>query len=254
LHPEKCVFALPQVQYLGFVLAEKCVAASPEQVKAVKNFPTPTCVKDIRQFLGLTSCYRRLVPNIAETAKSLTSLTRKDRPFAWGPSQQGAFRKLKEKLDTTPVLNFPDFSLPFILMTDASQTAMGAFLSQVQNGEERTIAYTSRQTNKAEQSYAATELEMLCLVWANKQFRCYQHGRKFVARTDHAALTYLRNFAYQNNRLLRWSLKLAELDFVVVHHAVKKMAHVDAHSHHVGTIVQGGTMEKHTRKTSGLMT
>jgi len=222
LHPGKCVFAQPQIQYLGSVLSENGVAASPEKVKAVQNFLTPTCVKEFRSFLGLASFYLRLVPKFAEIAKLLTSLTRKDQPFTWGPSEQEAFRKLKEKLCTTPVLTFPDFSLPFILTTDTSKTALGAILSQVQNGEERPIAYASRQTNKAEQSYAATELEMLGLIWATKQFRCYLHGRKFVARTDHTALTYLRNFAGQNSRLLRWSIKLSELDFMVEHRAGKK--------------------------------
>ena len=93
-------------------------------------------------------------------------------------------------------------------------------------------------------AYAATQAEMLALVWVTKQFCCYLHGRKFVARTDHAVLTYLRNFADQNRRLLRWSIKLSELDFVVEHRAGTKMAHVDALSHHVGTLVQGGTLEK----------
>ena len=134
--------------------------------------------------------------------------------------------------------------MPFILTTDASKTALGAILSQFQNGDERPIAYASRQTNKAEQSYAATELEILSLVWATKQFRCYLHDRKFVARTDHTALTYLRNFADQNSRLLRWSIKLSELDFVIEHRAGRKMAHVDALSRHVGTTVQAGALEK----------
>jgi len=136
------------------------------------------------------------------------------------------------------MLAFTDFSLPFILTTDASKTVLGVILSQVQKGEERPIANASRQTNRVEQSYAATEAEMLALVLATKQFRCYLHGLKFVARTDHAVLTYLRNFADQSNRLLRWSIKLSKLDFVVEHRAGTKMAHADALSRHVGTIVQ----------------
>ena len=123
----------------------KGVASSPEKVKAVQIFPTPTCMKEVRSFLGLASFYRRLVPQFAEIAKPLTSLTRKDQPFTWGPSRQEAFRKLKEKLCTTPVLTFPDFSLPFILTTDASKTALGAILSQVLNGEE---AHCLRQQAK----------------------------------------------------------------------------------------------------------
>ena len=133
--------------------------------------------------------------------------------------------------------------MPFIL-TDASKSSLGAILSEVQNGEERPLAYASRQTNKAEQSYAATEVEILAFVWATKQFRCYLHGRKLKVRTDHSALTYLRNFADQNRRLLRWSIKLSELDFMVDHRAGTKMAHIDALSRHFGTTVQGGTLEK----------
>jgi len=74
---------------------------------------------------------------------------------------------------------------------------VAAVLSQVQEGLERTIAYASRQMNKPERSYSASEAEMLALVWAAKHFRCYLYGRKFVVRTDHAALTYLTNFGNQ---------------------------------------------------------
>jgi len=151
---------------------------------------------------------------------------------------------MKDKLCTKPVLTFPEFSLPYILTTDASKTTLGAILSQVQKDGERPIAYASRQTNNAEQSFSATEAEMLALVWATKQFHCYRHGRMFVARTDHAALTYLRNFADQNSRLLPWSIKLSELDFVVEHRAGVKMAYVGSLSRHVGTILQGGTLDK----------
>jgi hypothetical protein len=75
---------------------------------------------------------------------------------------------------------------------------------------------------------------MLALVWATKYFRCYLYGRKFLVMTDHRALAYLRNFADQNSRLMRWSLKLSELDFTVEHRAGSRIAHVDALSRHVG--------------------
>jgi hypothetical protein len=91
---------------------------------------------------------------------------------------------------------------------------------------------------------------MLALVWATKQFRCYLHGRQFVARTDHAAWTYLRNFADQNSRLLRWSIKLSELDFGVQHRAGTKLTHVDALSRHVGTTVQGGSLNWKARRNN----
>jgi hypothetical protein len=100
-------------------------------------------------------------------------------------------------------LAYPNFSLPFILTTDGSKTALSAILSQLQDGLERTIAYASRHTNKAEQAYSASEAKMITLVWATKQFRCYLYGRQFLVKTDHAAFTYLPNFADSNSRLMR---------------------------------------------------
>jgi hypothetical protein len=160
LHPGKCVFAQPQVQYLGYVLSEQGISASPEKMKAVKQYPTPKSVRDVRAFLGLASFYRRLVPDFAQIAKPLTVLTRKDQEFTWGPKQQEAFKLMKEKLCTPPVLAFPNFELPFILSTDASQTALGAILSQVQDGVERPIGYASRQKTRNEQAYSASDSEM----------------------------------------------------------------------------------------------
>jgi len=87
---------------------------------------------------------------------------------------------------------------------------------------------------------------MLAMGWATKHFRYYLHGRKFLARTDHAALTYLRKFADQNARLLHWSIKLSGLDFVVEQKAGSKMDHVDALSRHVGSVAQGVSLDRQT--------
>lgn len=84
------------MQCLGVVLSEKGVAASPKKMKAVQNFPTPKCVKEVRVFLDLAFFYRRLVPKFGEFAKALNTLTRKDQPFTWSPSQQEAFRSMKD--------------------------------------------------------------------------------------------------------------------------------------------------------------
>lgn len=117
-------------------------------------------------------------------------------------------------------------------------------MSQVQDGLEKPLAYASRQTNRSEQSYTTSELQMLALVWATKQFRCYLHGRSFLARTDHAALTYLRKFAHQNTRHFRWSIKLSGLDFIVEHKAASKMGHVNALSRHVGSVAHENTLDR----------
>jgi len=97
-----CDFAKSQVQFLGYVLSEKRVSASADKVKAVREYPTPRNVRDVRAFLELASFYRRLVQDFAEIAKFLTKLTRKDQEFIWGPSQQQDFEDLKNRLATRP--------------------------------------------------------------------------------------------------------------------------------------------------------
>jgi hypothetical protein len=110
-------------------LSDKGVSATADKVRAIKVYHKPKNARDVRAFIALASFYRRLVPNFAETAKPLTALTRKNQEFNWGPNQQEAFDSLKLKHSTTPVLAFPNFSLPFILTTDASKVAVAAVLS-----------------------------------------------------------------------------------------------------------------------------
>ena len=110
LQPAKCVFAKPKVQYLGYVVSREGISASPDKVKAVREYPTPKSVKDVRSFLGLASFYRRLIPKFADLAKPLTELTRKETEFIWEERQETAFQGLKEKLCSSEVLAYPYFS------------------------------------------------------------------------------------------------------------------------------------------------
>ena len=111
LHPGNCVFAKPQVQYLGFILSKDGISPSPEKLKAVKQYPAPKCVKEVRAFWGFTSFYRRVIPNYSEIARPMTELTRKEQPFTWKSKQQEAFQKMKDSLCTAPVLAYPNFNL-----------------------------------------------------------------------------------------------------------------------------------------------
>jgi hypothetical protein len=96
LQPAKCQFVKPEVQYLGHVISRDGVIASPDKLKAVRDYPTPKNVKDMRAFIGLASFYRRLIPKFADIAKLLTEVTRKDSPFQWGERQITAFQALKD--------------------------------------------------------------------------------------------------------------------------------------------------------------
>ena len=235
-----------EVKCLGYVLSSDGISASADKVKAVQVYPVPKNAKDIRAYFGLASFYRRLIPNFAEVAKPLTSLTRKNQPFVWRASQQEAFEGMKDRLCTSPVLAYPNFNLPFILTTDASKLTVAAVLFEVQDGAERPTAYASRQMNTAERNYSATEAEMLTLIWAGKYtyFRSYLYGKRFVVRTDHSVLTYIRNFADNSSCLLRWSLKLSDLEFVFENRPGPKIGHADALSRHVGAFTLAKTLDK----------
>jgi hypothetical protein len=167
-----------------------------------------------------------------DIANPLTQVTKKDQFWQWTPECPNAFEELKHKLSSPPVLAFPDLNSPFILMADLSQVELGAVLSQVQNGIERPIAYTSRRPDKAEAPYSALEVEALAVVWVSKYFRCYLYCIKFLVRTHHAALNFLHRFMDNKSRLMRWSLSLSEFAFDNEHIPCTEMGHRNALSRH----------------------
>lgn len=128
--------------------------------------------------------------------------------------EREAFTQLKQILSRRPLLQYPDFSRPFIVTTDASNVAIGAILSQGSIGSDLPISYISRTLNKAEINYSTTEKELLAIVWALKKFRPYIYGHKLTVVTDHKPLTWLCNVTDPGARLVRWRLKLEEYDIV----------------------------------------
>jgi len=126
----------------------------------------------------------------------------------WNRRTDDAFTTLKDLLTSEPLLQYPDFTKPFVLTTDVSNEALGAILSQGPIGRDLPIAYASRTLVNAEKNYSTTEKELLAIVWGSKQFRQYQYGRKFTIVTDHKPLTWVFNVKDPSSRLLRWRLKL----------------------------------------------
>ena len=126
---EKCVFGSKEVEYLGHIVSSEGVKPDPKKVQAVKNYPVPKTVRDVRSFVGLVGYYRRFIKHFSDLAKPLTELTRKNLLFKWGKGQGTAFDTLWEILCMEPILKYPDFQLPFLLSTDASGTAIGTVLS-----------------------------------------------------------------------------------------------------------------------------
>ena len=229
LKPKKCRIAQLTVEYLGHVVSAAGVETDPKKVEAVVKYPTPTNLKSLRSFLGLTSYYRRFVPGFSKIACPLHALTKKDVSFVWSPECQSAFEQLKSLLQTSPILCFPDFSKPFLLETDPSGMGLGAVLAQEQpDGKVHPVAYASRSLQKHERNYGITELEGLGVVWAVKHFRAYLYGHKCTVYTDHEALKSLLNTPQPSGKLARWGMALQELDLKIVHRSGKHNANADA--------------------------
>jgi hypothetical protein len=141
LKPSKCRLLQEEVTFLGHVVSAAGVATDPEKTRAVEEWDVPRNVHEVRSFLGLCGYYRRFIENFAAIARPLHDLTSKNAVFHWDGQCQKAFETLKARLLCAPILGLPREEGRFILDTDASDTCIGAVLSQVQDGEERVIAY-----------------------------------------------------------------------------------------------------------------
>ena len=195
LKPRKCKLLCEHVRFLGHVVSVQGVSTDPEKIRAIVDWPTPTCVKDVRSFLGMVGCYRRFIRDFSTVARPMNQLLEKDVPFAWNEDVDRSFQVLKKALSSAPILSFPDFSLPFLVDTDASNSGLGAVLSQVgPDNVERPVYFASRTLNRAEHKYSTTRKELLAVVWALKTFRPYLLGAPFVLRTDHNALDVVDEF------------------------------------------------------------
>ena len=178
---------------LGHVVSKEGISTDPEKVHIIKVWHIPANATQLKAFLGTAGYYRQFVPNYAQIACPLYRAEQKGGNLTWTAECEEAFRKFKRHLSNAPILAFPWLDVPFILGTDASDSGLGAVLSQVQDGQERVIAYAARALQKAERNYSTTRKELLALVWGLEHFETYLYGRRFLARTNHNALRWLRN-------------------------------------------------------------
>ena len=236
LKPTKCKFVRGGVDYLGHVITATGLKTNPRLTDAVQEFPRPGNVHDVRRFLGMSSYYRRFIPNFAKVAQPLHQLTAKGVPFDWTKSCESAFVSLKTKLASPPVLAYPCFSKAFTLETDASIQGLGAVLSQVQeDGKLHPVAYASRALNPSEKNYSVTELETLAVVWAVTHFHYYLYGNRVTVLTDHSAVKAVLETSNPTGKHARWWTRVygrGVKEVSIKYRAGRENASADALSRH----------------------
>ena len=215
ISPKKCQLFRRKVSFLGHVVSEEGITTDPQKVAAVSEWPRPANLRQVRSFLGFCSYYRKFIEGFARIAKPLHTLTEKDQKFIWSTECEQAFQMLKDRLIRAPVLGYPQETGDFILDCDASGTGIGAVLSQVQDGEERVLAYYSRVLSRPEQRYCVTRRELLAVVAGVKHFHHYVYGQPLLVRTDHGALRWLLNFKNPEGQVARWIEILQTYDLTI---------------------------------------
>jgi len=234
--PEKCVWKVREVGFLGVIIGEDGVRMEKEKVQGVIEWPVPKSMKDVQKFLGLINYYRQFEKDFAMIAKPLHETTRKDRKWNWGEKQQKAFEELKKRFTTELVLVTPDLDKEIRVEADASDFATGGVLSMKCEDEKwRPVAYISKLLNEAERNYEIHDKEMLAIIRCLEAWRHFLEGAKdwFEIWTDHKNLEYFMKVQKLNRRQARWSLYLSRFDFALKHVAGKSMRRADSLSRRV---------------------
>ena len=215
---KKCNFLESETNYLGFIIGKDGIKPDPKKVEAIRSLPIPTCVREVRSFIGMSSYYRRFIPNFSEIAEPIIALTKKHAHYKWSAKHDEAFQYLKDSLSVVPLLAYPDTNKPYTLYTDASGTCIGACLTQscdmaddkIPNvSNEKPIYYLSHKLSKTQCKWSTVEKEAYAIHFALQKLDHYLHGAQFVIKTDHKPLKYLLESPMQNKKIQLWALSMA---------------------------------------------
>ena len=237
LSPEKCSFFKDKVTYLGHVVSAQGIYPNPDYLKVVAKWPVPNTRSKVRTFLGKTGYYRRFIKDYASIAGPLLDkLARTElddnAEFDVSPLFESSFQQLRQRLMDAPILAYPQFDSddPFILDTDwsADNNAVGAVLSQKQDGFERVICYGAKRLTKSQAAYSPTKGELAGVIIFMQKWKYFLQHRKFVLRTDHKALCWIETMVEPTGMIQRWLDILASFDFIVEHRPGPKHGNADA--------------------------
>lgn len=206
---DKCEFHTTKTTFLGHVISPGAVQMDCAKVKAVLEWPVPAGRKQLQRFLGFGNFYRRFIRNFSGIAAPLHKLTSGKVRFVWDDEANKAFSELKRRFSAAPILVQPDTSKQFFVEVDASDTGVGAVLSQrASDNKMHPCAYFSCKLSPAERNYDIGNRELLAVKLALEEWRHWLEGAEhpFLVWTDHKNLEYIRTAKRLNSRQARWAL------------------------------------------------
>jgi hypothetical protein len=211
---KKSSFMKKELIYLGFVISSNELKMDPEKVKAIKDWPSPKNIFEVRSFHGLASFYRKFIRNFSGIcAPMMDTVKKRHKYFHWTEEAEKSFKLLKEKITGQPVLVLPDFSKTFQVRCDASGFAIGAVLSQ----DNRPIAYFSEKLNDAKVKYSTYDKEFYAIIQALKKWRHYLILKEFVLYSDNHALQFITRQEKLNQKHAKWVEYMQNFTFVIKH-------------------------------------
>lgn len=228
LNLKKCHFLKTEIEFLGYKISKDSIKPSDNKIEAVKKFPTPKTVHQVRQFLGLISYFRKFIKDCAVLSSPLSNLLKKETPWSWNQHQENAFQILKSSLTSDNILFIFDPNKESVLYTDACRDGIAGILMQVTDQGEKPVHFYSRQTSDDEKKYHSFELELMAIVASLQKFRLYLLGSHFKIVTDCSAVRHALSKKEIIPRIARWVLSTQEFDFTTVHREGMRMQHVDA--------------------------
>ena len=213
----KCNFLKAHVQYLGHLISGKGIEPVPEKLESIKNMPSPTTPKEVKQFLGLIGYYRMFIPKFSDVARPLTNLTKKDIPFEWTPECQLTFQLLKDLLLAEPILKYPDPNKPYVLYTDASKYAWSCVLTQEYEYEiegkikkiHHPITYASGLFKGSQINWATLTKEAYAIYRSVRKLTYYLEDADVLLRSDHLPLKKFLEKNTLNSKVNNWAVEIS---------------------------------------------
>ena len=205
---QKCSFFKKHIQYLGHLISDEGIQPLPEKLESIRNMPTPTSAKQVKQFLGLVGYYRKFVPRFADISRPLTKLTKKNEPYNWTTECDKCFHMLKNYLQEAPILKYPDPEADYILYTDASKYAYAGVLTQKVDGTDHPVAYTSGLFRGSQLNWAALTKEAYAIYMAVKKLSFYLDSATITLRSDHLPLKKFLEKNTMNAKVNHWAVEL----------------------------------------------